>query len=55
MTARIRTGRPYETLPGAPFPDVAEHSPDALLIISAGGAITYLNAAAETLFGYRRE
>ncbi|MEW1808999.1 EAL domain-containing protein [Pseudarthrobacter sp. NPDC080039] len=35
--------------------DVAEFAPDALVVIVEAGAIMYLNAAAEMLFGYRRE
>lgn len=41
--------------PDGPLPDVAEYAQDALLIICETGTITYLNAAAETLFGYQRE
>ena len=33
---------------------VLEHSPDALLLLSPEGSITFLNAAAERLFGYAR-
>ncbi|UYY81982.1 EAL domain-containing protein [Arthrobacter sp. YA7-1] len=40
---------------GTPPPELAEAAPDALLIIGEDGAITYLNAAAEALFGYRKE
>jgi diguanylate cyclase (GGDEF)-like protein/PAS domain S-box-containing protein len=46
---------PIADLKVASEPDVAECAPDALLLIGETGAITYLNAAAETLFGYRRE
>lgn len=42
-------------LKAASGPEVAEYAPDALLVIGGTGAITYLNAAAETLFGYRKE
>ncbi len=33
---------------------VLEHSPDALLLLAPDGSITFLNAAAEQLFGYPR-
>lgn len=38
-----------------PYRELTESSPDALLLIGEGGAITYLNAATENTFGYRRE
>lgn len=46
---------PIADLKVASGPDVAEYAPDALLIIGQEGDITYLNAAAETLFGHQRE
>ncbi|MDQ0757268.1 sensor domain-containing phosphodiesterase [Arthrobacter sp. B3I4] len=33
---------------------VLEHSPDALLLLAPDGSITFLNSAAEQLFGYSR-
>lgn len=40
--------------PGGPVPEVAESAPDAMLVLDRSGTITYLNAAAEALFGYER-
>ncbi|MHC6220848.1 putative bifunctional diguanylate cyclase/phosphodiesterase [Arthrobacter sp. MMS24-S77] len=37
------------------YRELLEGSPDALLMIDSGGAIRFFNAAAERLFGYRRE
>ncbi|NUU33067.1 EAL domain-containing protein [Arthrobacter sp. C9C5] len=54
MTAQPRTTGPHADLLRAPFADLAEHGPDALVVIGEQGTIAYLNAAAEALFGYRR-
>ncbi|MFH5877469.1 PAS domain-containing protein [Arthrobacter sp. NA-172] len=37
------------------YRDLIEGAPDALLMIDSSGAIRFFNAAAERLFGYRRE
>src|SRR5687768_9182509 len=37
------------------FPDLFEAVPDALVIIDEAGRIVFVNAQAETLFGYQRE
>lgn len=37
------------------YQEMMECAPDAMLMVDNGGKITFLNAAAESLFGYRRE
>jgi diguanylate cyclase (GGDEF)-like protein/PAS domain S-box-containing protein len=41
--------------PAPSFEDVVETSPDALLVVTADGIITLVNAAAEQMFGYSRD
>ncbi len=38
-----------------PYRQIAEQAPDALLIFDADGVITFLNSAAEELFGHTKE
>ncbi|MCZ9880299.1 putative bifunctional diguanylate cyclase/phosphodiesterase [Arthrobacter sp. B2a2-09] len=46
---------PFSSTPVLSYRDLLEGSPDPLLMIDSGGAIRFFNAAAERLFGHRRE